>query len=63
MNYNKTETEEAVWGDITGVVLRSGERETLYQKETGNMYDFKWAASEDAVYLAAFYTEDDGKMM
>ena len=56
-----TGTEEAVWGDITGVVLRSGEGKTLYQKETGNMYDFKWAASEDAVYLAAFYTEDDGK--
>ena len=56
-----TGTEEADWGDITGVVLRAGDGETLYQKETENMYDFKWMESEDEVYLAVFYTEDNGK--
>lgn len=56
-----TGTEEADWGDIRGVVLRTGDGETLYQKETETMYDFKWVESEDAVYLAVFYTEDDGK--
>ncbi len=56
-----TGTEEADWGDITGVVLRAGNGETLYQKETENMYDFKWVESEDTVYLAVFYTEDNGK--
>ena len=35
-----TGTEEADMGDITGVVLRSGEGETLYQKESDNVYDF-----------------------
>lgn len=62
-----TGTEEAVWGDIRGVVLRAGDGETLYQKEAetmygcGSMYDMKWVESEDTVYLDAFYTEDDGK--
>lgn len=56
-----TGTEEADWGDIRGVVLRSGEGETLYQKESDNMYDFefKWVESEDTIYFAAFYTEKD----
>ncbi|MDE7446185.1 MAG: hypothetical protein K2N15_10880 [Lachnospiraceae bacterium] len=54
-------TEEADWGDITGVALRSGEGETLYQKESDNVYDFKWVESEDAAYLAVFYTELDEK--
>lgn len=56
-----TGTEEADWGDITGVVLRAGNGETLYQKETENMYDFKWVESEDTVYLAVFYAEGNGK--
>ena len=54
-----TGTEEADWGDITGVVLRSGEGETLYQMESDNVYDFKWVKSEDGIYLAVFYTEKD----
>lgn len=56
-----TGTEEADWGDITGAVLRSKEGETLYQKDTGYMYDFKWVESEDSTYLAVFYMEDDGE--
>lgn len=56
-----TGTEEADWGDITGVVLRSGDGENLYQKESELVYDFKWVESEDAVYLAVFYTEKDEK--
>lgn len=54
-----TGTEEADWGDLRGAVLRSGEGETLYQKETENVYDFKWVESEDTSYLAVFYTEKD----
>ncbi len=56
-----TGTEEADWGDFTGAVLRSKEGETLYQKNTEYMYDFKWVESEDSTYLAVFYMEDDGK--
>ncbi len=58
-----TGTEETEWGDITGIVLRSGEGETLYQKEPDRMYDFKWVESEDVIYLAAFYTEQDEEGM
>lgn len=61
-----TGTEEADWGDITGVVLRSGEGETLYQLyeketeyETEYVRDFKWMELEDETYLAVFYTKDD----
>ena len=56
-----TGTEEADWGDITGVVLRQGEGETLYQKESDDVYDFKWVESEDTIYLDVFYTERDEK--
>lgn len=56
-----TGTEEADWGDITGVVLRRGEGETLYQKESDDVYDFKWVESEDTIYLDVFYTERDEK--
>lgn len=56
-----TGSEEADWGDIRGVVLRTGDGETLYQKESDNMYDFKWVETQDAVYFAAFYIDDDGK--
>lgn len=56
-----TGTEEADWGDITGAVLCSRDGETLYQKETEGMYDFKWMELEDRIYLAVFYTEDGGK--
>lgn len=56
-----TGTEEADWGDITGAALRSGEGETLYQKETDYMYDFKWVELEDATFLAVFYEEYDEK--
>lgn len=56
-----TGTEEAAWGDITGVVLRSGEGETLYQKNTEYVYDLKWAETGDTSYLAVFYKEYDGK--
>lgn len=56
-----TGTEESCWGDITGIVLRSGEGETIYQKQSDSesdyVYDFKWAESEDAIYLAVFYTD------
>ena len=52
-----TGREEASWGDITGVVLRSGEGETLYQfyeKRTEDVTeyvsDFKWVELEDATY-------------
>lgn len=55
-----TGTEEADWGDITGIVLCSGEGETLYQKESNNVYDFKWVKSENTIYLAVFYTEYTG---
>lgn len=59
-----TGTEEADWGEITGVVLRSGEGETLYQlkdTEYGTEYvnDFKWMELEDETYLAVFYHKDD----
>ena len=56
-----TGTEEADWGDITGIVLRSGKGEALYQKESDYMRDFKWVESEDAAYLAVFYKEYDEK--
>ena len=63
-----TGTEEADWGDITGVVLRSGEGETLYQRYekkteyiTEYVDDFKWVELEDETYLAVFYTKDDGE--
>lgn len=59
-----TGTEEADWGDITGVVLCSGEGEILYQKESDHVYDvydFKWVESEGAIYFASFYTEKDEK--
>ena len=66
-----TGTEEADWGDITGVVLCSAEGETLYQKETdyetgyGSEYvnDFKWMELEDETYLAVFYYKDDGEKL
>ena len=58
-----TGTEEAGWGDITGIVLRSEEGETIYQKESDYVYDFKWTESEDAIYLAVFYAEIDEKSM
>lgn len=58
-----TGSEEADWGDITGIVLRSAEGETLYQKEArtvyDQVYDFKWVESEDTTYLAVFYIEED----
>ena len=59
-----TGREEAAWGDTTGVVLRSGEGETLYQfygkwTEDVKEYvsDFKWVELEDVAYLTVFYTE------
>ena len=66
-----TGTEEADWGDINGVVLRSAEGETLYQKETDNeigygseyVSDFKWMELEDETYLAVFYHKDDGEKL
>ncbi len=54
-----TGTEEASWGDVNGAVLRSGEGETIYQKETEYMNGFQWIETEEAVYLAVFYSEGD----
>lgn len=59
-----TGTEEADWGDYTGVVLRSGDGETLYQKEIKEyMGDFRWTESESAVFLAFFYRENESMWM
>lgn len=55
-----TGTEEAVWGDFTGIVLRSGNGENLYQKDADWLYDFKWVEAGDTVYLAVFYTKYEG---
>ena len=64
-----TGTEEAYWGCITGVVLRSKEGETLYHKEeefdplemeyTVYVEDFKWMELENEAYLAVFYSRYD----
>lgn len=59
-----TGTEEADWGDYTGVVLRAGNGETLYQKEIKEyMGDFRWVESESAVSLAFFYRENESMWM
>lgn len=67
-----TGTEEAYWGCITGVVLRSKEGETLYHKEeefdplemeyTVYVEDFKWMELENEAYLAVFYSQYDEEM-
>ncbi len=56
-----TGTEEADWGDITEVILRSRDGETLYQKELEYIYDFNWVESEDTIYLEVSYTGDNGE--
>lgn len=56
-----TGTEEADWGDTTGVILRSRDGETRYQKEMEYIYDFSWVESEDTIYLEVSYTGDNGE--
>ena len=47
------------YGSPTGVILRSAEGETLYQREIRDYVGgFRWIEAEDAVYLAVFYRED-----
>ncbi len=54
-----TGTEEADWGDYTGVVLRSKEGKTLYQKEIEEYYgDFQWVESEEQCFFAFFYRKN-----
>lgn len=53
-----TGTEEADWGDYTGVVLRSADGETLYEKEADDARAFQWAEVERTIFLAFFYRED-----
>jgi len=52
------------YGDRKGIVLRSGNGDTLYQK-TPECYEggFQWMKSEDAVYLAVFYQENGAVWM
>lgn len=52
------------YGDPQGIILRSGSGEELYRKETeGYRIGFRWIETQEKVYLAAFYGEEDGVWM